>query len=212
MIPTFLYESIAVVCLRVALELALPYKHASTPGRITGFVHGAACAYWAFHQDWLSAIAATFLYLVSDTVLNAASPKPRDFSMLLHHILGAALCFYAIDHGFWRGNTPEADLTNSLVFMETTNLSVQVAFIAFYEFEYTYFMTPAFLHFLVVRVGCLGHYILTHFTYFWLNKSLFLKGLYGIVSLLWIQQIFWSLLWLRRLLAELFKSEKEKQP
>lgn len=218
MIPLFVYESIGVTLLRVALELGLACKNPNTPGRIVSAVHSLACAMWISSSDWQSAISATFLYFMSDGIMNLAS-QPSNILMMVHHILGAVLCFAAIHFRLWEGDTPEAAITNSLIMMETTSITVQAAFISYHEFEYADLMTPALLHFIVVRVLCVGHPILTHYEYVKASKSLVIHSLYVISCLLWLQQIAWSFLWTQRLLKELcktpgsekYESEKKKE-
>jgi len=209
MLPSFVYESISVLLLRVALELGLPRKHETTPGRIVSAVHSTACAWWISDSDWQSAIAATLLYFVYDAALNVAFQERTNKLMLIHHILGAFLCFAACHYQLWKGDTPEAAITNSLIMMETTSISVQAAFISYHEFEYAVLMTPALIHFVVVRVICVGHPIIKYYGLFTQSSSLVLLCLYGVSCVLWLQQILWAILWTQRLLAELCSSFDE---
>lgn len=208
MLPSFVSEAIGVLLLRVALEFALPRKHESTPGRIVSAVHSLFCGYWISESDWQSAIAATLLYFVYDAALNFAFQEHSSKFMLIHHILGAVLCYAAIHFQLWKGETPAAAITNSLIMMETTSLTVQAAFIAYYEFEYAALMTPALIHFVVVRVICVGQPILKHYDYL-TQGPIFLFCLYGVSCVLWVQQIVWAFLWTQRLLAELCTSLDE---
>jgi hypothetical protein len=210
MLPSFVYEAMAMIILRGGLEIALPRKHESTPGRIVSAAHSLACGWWISNNDWESAIAATFLYFVSDGVMHLKI-QPLNYTMLLHHFLGAVLCFAAIHFQLWRGDTPEAALTNSLIMMETTSVSVQAAFIAYQEFEYAALMTPALIHFTVVRVICVGDAVLKNVDYFRVHKSYSILLLYAFSCVIWLQQIVWALLWAKRLLKELCLSMEEDE-
>jgi hypothetical protein len=202
MVPFFLYESLGVLFLRGILEAGLPFKHPSTPGRIVSAIHSASCAWWISANDWNSAIASTFLYFVSDGIMHAANANPNKI-MIVHHILGAVLCFAAVHFQLWEGYIPAADITKSLIMMETTSLSVQAAFLAFQEFDFEDLMTPALLHFIVIRVICVGHPIIKHFQTVRDSQSLFYYNLYAISCFLWLQQIFWAAMWTWRLLKRL---------
>jgi hypothetical protein len=129
--------------------------------------------------------------------------------------VGAALCAYAVNTQSFLKDGPPGDITRSLIFMETTNISFQASFVLYHELNYTAFMIPAILHFFVVRVLVLGHYIhpfeYPGGTWGWIQQQGKLSYIIPatLSLLMWVLQIGWCVLWLWKLAKHACKKEKE---
>lgn len=212
MIPSMIYQSLALTLLRPLCEAVLVCKHPQTPGRIVSLLQGLCVSYWIAHNDYFSAIASTLVYFVVDYMYNFMYGSSNSLPMHIHHWAGAALCYFSVHTHSWDRPDVGGELTRSLILMETTNVSFHSAFMLFHEFDYAVLMVPALLHFFVVRVLRLGVFINPFNKEAW--EVLFFKT-YGNAFLLllclslWALQIAWCAMWTWRLLQEWARGLRE---
>ncbi len=187
----------ALITFRFFTELQWDTKHKETPGKIASLFQGLCVGLWIMNDMYYSAIASTFLYFIWDYAINVSLGKDK-LETQIHHLIGMALCFYSLDTSSYLKSNIEGDITRTLILMETTNISFQAAFVLYNEFGYTHMMIPAMIHFFVVRVLCLGHFINP------LNPDLvviinsrFMAALWAITFTMWMLQVAWISLWVK---------------
>jgi hypothetical protein len=210
--PLFFFPSMALVLARPLFEFILPRQKDCTPSRIVSLLQGALCAALLTVNDYESAIASTVIYFFADLGFNWAFGKVERLPMVIHHVCGALICMYSLHTHSWHKKV-EGDITRSLILMETTNISFQTSMILYNEFGHVPAMVPAMLHFLVVRVLCLGYSVnpfnMTIIRY--VMETSTLKFYYFIALSLWAMQVFWFVTWVCKVVIKLgFKEEKWK--
>jgi hypothetical protein len=199
----FVLQSLGLFAFRCVSEVQWISKHNESPGRLASLLQGACVGAWIAHNQYFSAIASTSLYFVWDFLLNMGLGKGSNVT-LIHHGTGLALCAYSLITSSFLDPGIQGQITRALIGMETTNLSVQAAFLLYHEFNYSYFMIPAALHFLVMRILVLGYYVHPLNTHVWkVVNTPFMRGLWCTTLIMWIIQIFWLVLWIQRVVKKL---------
>jgi hypothetical protein len=212
MLPTMIYQSLAITLLRPLFELTLVVKHPQTPGRIVSLLQGLCVLYWIGQNDYSSAIASTLVYFIVDYIFNFVYCTSNNLPMHIHHWVGGALCYFAVHTQSWERTDVGGELTRSLILMETTNVSFHTAFLLYHGYQYAALMVPALIHFYVVRVLRLGLFINPFNEEAW--GVLFFKSHANAVLLmlclcLWVMQIAWFLLWSWRLIQSCWKAKTD---
>jgi len=199
----FVLQSLALFAFRCVSEVQWTSKHKEAPGRLASLLQGGCVGVWIAHNQYFSALASTSLYFIWDCFLNVCLGK-GSYVTLMHHGVGLALCVYSIITSSFLDPGIQGQITRALIGMETTNLSVQAAFLAYHEFNYSYLMIPAALHFFVIRILVLGYHVHPFNTSVWkVIGTPFMNGLWAFTLIMWVIQMFWLALWVQRMIKKI---------
>jgi hypothetical protein len=121
---------------RVGLELWLPCKHESTPGRVVSSFHGVFVLSMIYFGLWKDAIDSTLLYFYFDLLFTIKLTPEEDrftmktLSMILHHLLGFCLCLYSSWTKSYEIQNLASRVTRGLILLEVCNPLLHLAMLA----------------------------------------------------------------------------------
>lgn len=189
-----------IVSVRCACELGLRpvVRDLQTPSRVASLVHGVLSCLQLWEGNWAEAISSAGTFFALDLLMTLWIQRSMHFEMVLHHVLGGALCFYSVLTDSAMTENVGRDLTRALILVELTNPLLHV--LAVFRREHLDARIPKWMcqvfqglflvQFFILRVVQLAR-VLFDMSFIYDKTNEWEKSMFWISSSLWCLQVLW---------------------